>query len=88
MGFTRWLRSKFLGAEKDQSPVDTQFLADLLDIKVVGRYEIVGKLGQGSMGVVYKGRDPYIKRDVSIKISRPAADVVGKKAEPRSTSIV
>lgn len=81
MGFTHWLKSKFLGEGKDQGPVDTQFLADLTDIEKVGRYEIIGKLGQGSMGVVYKGRDPYIKRNVSIKISRPASDVVGKKAD-------
>lgn len=80
-GLTRWLRSKFLGREKESSPVDTQFLDDLSDIKTVGRYEILGRLGQGSMGVVYLGRDPYINRKVSIKISRPAADVKGEKAD-------
>jgi serine/threonine protein kinase len=79
--FTSWLKLRFLGAEKEKSPVDTQFLADLSDVKTVGRYEILDKLGQGSMGVVYLGRDPYINRNVSIKISRPAADVVGEKAE-------
>ena len=79
--FTSWLKLKFLGKEKEASPVDTQFLADLSDIKTVGRYEIIGKLGQGSMGVVYLGRDPYINRKVSIKISRPSSDVVGEKAD-------
>ena len=33
------------------------------------------------MGVVYLGRDPYIKRNVGIKISRPAADVGKEKAD-------
>ena len=80
-GLTSWLKLKFLGGEKDSSPVDTQFLADLSDIKTVGRYEIIGKLGQGSMGVVYLGKDPYINRNVSIKISRPSADVKGEKAD-------
>ena len=80
-GLTSWLKLKFLGREKDASPIDTQFLADLSDVKTVGRYEIIGKLGQGSMGVVYLGKDPYINRNVAIKISRPAADLVEEKAD-------
>ena len=79
-GLTSWLKLKLLGGEKVASPVDTQFLTDLSDVKTIGRYEILHKLGQGSMGVVYLGRDPYINRNVSIKVSRPAADVGGEKA--------
>lgn len=81
MGFTRWLSVKLLGKEKAQSPVDQRFLRDLDDIETVDRYEIMEKLGQGNMGIVYKGRDPYIKRDVSIKISRPHADASRESAE-------
>jgi len=81
LGLTSWLRLKLLGAEKETTPVDSQFLADLSDIATVGRYEIIGQLGQGSMGVVFLGRDPYINRHVGIKISRPAADVKGEKAD-------
>jgi serine/threonine protein kinase len=33
------------------------------------------------MGVVFLGRDPYINRHVGIKISRPASDVKGEKAD-------
>jgi hypothetical protein len=33
----------------------------------IGKYEIVGVLGQGGMGVVYRGHDPRIGRDVAIK---------------------
>jgi serine/threonine-protein kinase len=33
----------------------------------LGRYEVVGELGQGAMGVVYKATDPLIDRIVAIK---------------------
>ena len=41
---------------------------DLSNLKTIGRYEIVKLLGRGSKGEVYLGMDPYIERQVAIKI--------------------
>jgi serine/threonine protein kinase len=36
----------------------------------LGRYEILGELGSGSMGTVFRGRDPMIDREVAVKTIR------------------
>jgi len=36
-------------------------------ISNLGRYEVIGELGQGAMGTVYKAKDPLIDRVVAIK---------------------
>lgn len=58
----------------EETSIDPEFIASLDGIKNIGRYEIIRKLGRGGAGVVFLGRDPYIKRHVAIKISQTATD--------------
>ncbi|HEX3474811.1 MAG TPA: protein kinase [Kofleriaceae bacterium] len=37
----------------------------------LGRYVVIGRVGAGSMGVVYSARDPDLDRQVALKVLRP-----------------
>lgn len=42
-----------------------------------GRYELLGELGRGAMGVVYRAKDPFIGRTVATKIIRLSEEGTG-----------
>lgn len=67
----------------------------------LGKYQIKGFLGQGGMGVVYRGFDPLVERDVALKVMPPSlsastsalqrfmaeARAVGKLIHPNATAL-
>ncbi len=74
------LRSKVESLLREEHEVDGVFEEAIGDVlyrfdssslpqpSQLGKYEIVEKVGQGGFGVVYRGRDPLLRRNVAVKV--------------------
>jgi serine/threonine protein kinase len=53
----------------------TLCLVQGVGLKKLGKYELLGELGRGAFGIVYRARDPIINRAVALKtITSAVAD--------------
>jgi ABC-type transport system substrate-binding protein len=43
----------------------------MLGTKLANRYEIIREIGRGGMGVVYLAHDPFLEREVAVKVVMP-----------------
>jgi tetratricopeptide (TPR) repeat protein len=48
-----------------------------MDLEKIGKYQIVGKIGQGAMGEVFKAHDPLLNRLVAVKTISGSASAEG-----------
>jgi serine/threonine protein kinase len=47
--------------------------------RTIGKYEVLERIGKGGFGVVYKGRDPFIKRLVAVKVCTSSDETLKRR---------
>ncbi|MGH8446950.1 MAG: hypothetical protein ACREVL_16895, partial [Solimonas sp.] len=49
----------------------------------IGKYELHGEIGRGACGVVFRGFDPFVQRDVALKVALHDPEVQHDSAHER-----
>jgi len=60
-------------ARRARAAVESRLFPGSTDALRVGRYRILGRIGHGGMGVVYRAHDPELARDVAVKLMNAEA---------------
>lgn len=64
------------------NPISGELATHLNMPASIGKYEVRCEVGRGTCGVVYRGYDPFVRRDVAIKVSLSAPKADDKESSP------
>jgi len=74
-------------ARRARAAVESKLFPGSTEPLRVGRYRILGRIGQGGMGVVYRAHDPELARDVAVKLMNAESLDEGETATARTRLI-
>jgi eukaryotic-like serine/threonine-protein kinase len=64
------------------NPISGELATHLTMPVAIGKYEVRRELGRGTCGIVYQGFDPFVQRDVAVKVSLRSLAADGQGTRP------